>query len=219
MGFPLARRQKIDPDSEPAGQQPDRRLVNASSDYIFSALMFLIAAVTPWYFELPLIFDVNSPDFNPLIFVPVVFAGIGAIMLTRTWLGVVRAGKFGNATLSPASARRGEIFRPVMLSKSDIATTGDYVLTLKCIRRISGGDEYDGGGSSRDQVLWKHSETCPAGTRSSIGVAAVFHVPRDAQPTRGPDKGTSSGNVRWELTVTAPVRGVNFRQDFPVTIR
>jgi len=215
----MAAKRKTDPAAEADERRADPRLANASSDYIFSAVMFLIAAVTPWYFELPLNFDIYSPDFNPLIFVPVVFAGIGAIMLTRTWLGVVRAGKFGNATLSPASARRGEIFRPVMLSKSDIATTGDYVLTLKCIRRVSGGDEYDGGGSSRDKVLWKHAETCPASARASVGVAAVFHIPRDAQPTRGPDKGTSSGNVRWELTVTAPVRGVNFRQDFPITVR
>lgn len=216
MGFPLARRQKIDPDGEPAGQQPDRRLVNASSDYIFSAVMFLIAAVTPWYFELPLNFNVNSPDFNPLIFLPVVFAGIGAIMLARTVLGVVRAGKFGNATLSPTSASRGEIFKPTMRSERDIATTGDFVLTLKCIRRSSGGDEFEGGTSS-DKVLWKHSERCPASPRSGSGVTAAFQIPRDALPSHGRDP--SSGSVRWELTVTAPTKGVNFRQDFPITVR
>jgi len=199
-------------------EKPDPRVVNASSDYIFSAVMFLIAVLVPWYFELPLVFDIYSPDFNPLIFVPVVFAGVGVVMLTRTVLGVVRAGKFGNATLSPTAARRGEIFRPVMLTKVDIDTTGDFVLTLKCIRRAGGGDEYEGGSSS-DKVLWKHAEICPAATRSRIGVAAVFQIPHDAQPTRGPDKGTNYGNVRWVLTVTAPVRGVNFRQDFNVTVR
>ena len=214
----MAGKRKIDPAAEADERRADPRLTNATSDYVFSALMFLVAAVTPWYFELPLNFDVNSPDFNPLIFVPVVFAGIGAVMLTRTWLGVARAGKFGNATLSPAAAGRGEIFRPVMRTRTDIETTGDFVLTLKCIRRSHGGDEYEGGSSS-DKVLWKHAETCPAGTRSSIGVAAVFTIPRDAQPTRGPEPGTGSGGTRWVLTVTAPVRGVNFRQDFPITVR
>ena len=215
----MAARRKVHKDNgAQAGDNPDPRGANASPDYIFSAVMLLIAASMPWYFELPLIFDVYSPDFNPLIFVPVVFAGVGVVMLTRTVLGVVGAGKFGNATLSPTLARRGGIFRPVMLTKVDIETTGDFVLTLKCIRRAGGGDDYDGGSSS-DKVLWKHAETCPASTRSRIGVAAVFQIPNDAQPTRGPDKGTNSGSVRWILTVTAPVRGVNFRQDFNVTVR
>jgi len=215
----MAARRKVDRDNAAqAADNPDPRVANASSDYIFSAVMLLIAAVMPWYFELPLVFDVYSPDFNPLIFVPVVFAGVGVVMLTRTALGVVRAGKFGNATLSPTSVRRGGMFRPVMLTKVDVETTGDFVLTLKCIRRAGGGDDFEGGSSS-DKVLWKHAETAPAATRSTIGVAAVFQIPNDAQPTRGPDKGTNFSSVRWVLTITAPVRGVNFRQDFNITVR
>lgn len=206
------------PKSPTGEPKPDPRLTNASSDYIFAAAMFVLAIALPWYFELPLVFDITSPDFNPLIFVPIVFAGIGAIMLSRTFLGVKRAEKFGNATLSPNGASRGQLFRPVMLTKADIATTGDFVLTLKCIRRSSGGDEFDGRGSSTDNVLWKHAETCPGSTRSTVGVSAMFRIPSDL-PRTGQEKGPNTANVRWELTVMAPVRGVNFRQDFPITVR
>jgi hypothetical protein len=180
--------------------------------------MFVIAIAMPWYFEIPLIFDITSRDFNPLIVASAVFAGVGAIMLMRTFLGVARAGKFGNASLSPNGASRGQLFRPVMLTKVDIETIGDFVLTLKCIRRSRGGDDFDSRGSSTDKVLWKHAENCPGSTRSSVGVSAMFRIPSDV-PRTGQEEEPNATNVRWELTVTAPVRGVNFRQDFPITVR
>ena len=195
----------------------DPRLANSTSDYVFAVTMFVVTAVIPWYFELPLAFDVNSPDFNPLIFVPVVFAGIGALMLARTGLSGIRARKFGSATLFPASAQLGHPYRPTVRTQTDLETTGDFVFLLKCIRKVRSSDDFEG--KSSDRTVWKSTESSPAGSRSSIGVSVIFHIPSGLPHSQSVGKSADSSNVRWVLTVTAPVRGVNFRQDFTVTVR
>lgn len=203
---------------KPAGESLETvRAANASSEFYFAGAMFVIAALIPWYFELPLNFDITDPEFNPLVFVPVVFAAIGTISLLRTGLTTLRARKFGSATLSPTVAQRGELFRPVMRTSSDVETTGDFVFVLKCIRTVVSGDDFEG--HKADKVLWKHSETAPASTRSSQGVPVMFRVPSDMPPTRGPDKATNGGNVRWVVSVTVPTRGVNFYAEFIISVR
>ncbi len=188
---------------------------NIRQNYIFGAVMFVIAGAMIWYYELPLNFNVTSPDFNPLTFFPLVLAGVGAIMVVRTFFSSIRAGKFGAARLSPDSARRGQHFRPVVRTEGDIDVTGDFVFVLKCIRRARSTDDFDSSPST-DKVVWKQSQTSPATDRSSGGVGASFLIPADVLPSGASKDG--SANVRWVLSVSAPVRGVNFYAEFAVTV-
>lgn len=187
----------------------------ASSEFYFAGFMLVIAVLTPWYFELPINFNIMDREFNPLIFLPVIFAGIGIISLTRSVFAKARAGKFGSATVSPSAAQRGQLFRPTLRTTIDIETTGDFVFVLKCIRKTRSGDDFDG--RSGEKVVWKHTVTSPA-ARSSQGVPASFRIPAD-MPRSGPEKGVNAATIRWVLSVTAPVRGVNFYAAFPIDVR
>lgn len=195
----------------------DKSAANTSSDAIFGVVMLGAAALLPWYFELPLNFDPWSPDFNPLIFAPVVLAFVGVTMLVKTTRSRLRGQKFGDATLAPDGGRRGGGFRPTVRTDIDVAATGDFVFELKCIRRMRASDDFEG--KTSDKVLWKQATTSPADGRSSQGVTANFVIPGDVLPTGTSSTGGKTGTVRWLLTVSAPARGVNFHAEFPVTIR
>ncbi|MBA1140179.1 hypothetical protein [Mesorhizobium neociceri] len=96
----MARRRS----QQPAAAQPpepavDANAATASSGYFFAGAMLLIAILIPWYFELPLNFNVTDGEFNPLVFVPVVFAVIGLYSLPKAIRDTLRVREFGATTL------------------------------------------------------------------------------------------------------------------------
>ena len=60
--------------------------------------------------ELPLNFNVNDREFNPLVFVPVVFAAIGLYALLKAIRDTLRVRKFGATTLEAGPAKPGGRF-------------------------------------------------------------------------------------------------------------
>src|SRR5436190_2227413 len=125
----MARRRS----QQPAAAQPpvvDANAANASSGYFFAGAMLLTAVLIPWYFELPLNFNVTDREFNPLVFVP-----------------------------------HGSV-------------------------------------------------------QSSVGIPFAFAIPADALPSNGPPVyERQHGNVRWILTVTAPMPGVDYYAVFAIDMR
>lgn len=91
--------------------------------------MVLIAVLIPWHFEPPLNFDVTDREFNPLVFVPVVFAVIGLYSLRKAIRDTPRVRKFGATTLQAGPARPGGRFEGLVRSSRDLrpaATTPSF---------------------------------------------------------------------------------------------
>jgi hypothetical protein len=99
----------------------DANAANASSGYFFAGGMGVIAVLIVWYFELPLNFDVNDRDFNPLVFVPIVFAAIGLYSLLKAIRDTLRVRKFGATTLLAGQANPGKRFEGLLRSSRDLA--------------------------------------------------------------------------------------------------
>ncbi len=223
----MARRRS----QQPAAAQPpapvvDANAANASSGYFFAGAMVLIAVLIPWYFELPLNFNVNDREFNPLVFVPVVFAVIGLYALLKAIRDTLRVRKFGATTLEAGPAKPGGRFEGRLRSGRDLAPSGDYVVKLRCIRtyRVGGpavntiaGDK----STYKEELRYEEKLVVPRGSvQSSVGIPFAFAIPADALPSNGPPVyERQHGNVRWILTVTAPMPGVDYYAVFAIDMR
>ena len=204
----------------------DANAANASSGYFFAGAMGLIAVLLPWYFELPLNFDVTDRAFNPLVFVPVVFAVIGLYALLKAIRDTLRVRKFGTTTLQAGPANPGTRFEGLIRSSRDLDPAGDYTVLLRCIRtyRVGGPIVNATAGTKstyKDELKWQDKIVVPRGSvQSSAGIPFAFAVPADALPSVGPPIFEHQhGNVRWILTVTAPMPGVDYYAVFAVTMR
>lgn len=170
-----------------------------------------------WYFELPLVFDITAPDFNPLTFLPVVLAAIGAVLLVRATRATIRKKKFGWSTLAPPTARVGGLYRGTLVTSRDIEPTGDFKVTLKCLKRTLSKSDSEGRSRSTDKVLHKQVTSIPAGGKSSLGLPVEFMIP-GGLPRSGSTKKDPDGQVRWVVTISAPTRGVNYQATFAIQV-
>ena len=214
---------------EPAAQTPspmtDANAPNASSGYFFAGGMALIGISIVWYFELPLNFDVTDRDFNPLIFVPVLFVLIALYALLKAIRDTLRVRKFGVTTLVAGPAMAGRRFEGSLRSSRDLAPDGDYTVLLRCIRTYRVGGPVVSSGTQRstykDELRWQETVVVPcASIRSSAGIPFAFQIPADALASKGPPVYERvHGNVRWILTVSAPMRGLNYHAVFAIDMR
>jgi len=195
----------------------DVSTANASSDAVLGVLLIVVAALIPWYFELPLVFDLWSPHFNPLIVLPFVLAAIGIVMLVRSVRATIRERRFGWSTLAPPTARVGGLYRGTLVTYRDVAPTGDYKVTLKCLKRTRSRSDSEGRSRSLDKVLHKVVAYVPAAGKSDLGVPVEFMIPAN-MPRSGTTKKNPDGQVRWVMTISAPTRGVNYYARFPVQV-
>jgi hypothetical protein len=200
----------------------DANAANAFSGFLFAAVLWAIAAWLAWYIGAPLNFNLYDPDFNPLVFLPAAFAAIGAYIAAKATRDALRARKFGHTTLEAGPGRLGETLHGLIRTRRDLAATGDYRISLKCLRTtfVSGG-QTDMRGHHEDRLIWSDIRAIvPEGVRSSAGIAFSFSLPTDALPSRGPPvQTTSDGDVRWILEVTAPLPGLDFYAVFAVDVK
>jgi hypothetical protein len=217
------RRQTL---AQPPTPVVDANAANAFGGYLFAGTMGLIAVLIPWYFELPLNFDVTDREFNPLVFVPVVFALIGLYALLKAVRDTLRVRKFGTTTLVAGSANPGRRFEGLLRSSRDLAPDGDYTVQLRCIRTyLVGGPNVNavagGKATYKEELRWEEKVVVPrSSVQSSAGIPFAFSIPADALPSNGPPVYERvHGNVRWILTVTAPVPGVDYYAVFAIDMR
>ncbi|TGP52635.1 hypothetical protein EN802_15035 [bacterium M00.F.Ca.ET.159.01.1.1] len=204
-------------------QVVDANAANASSGYFFAGGMGLIGILIVWYFELPLNFDVTDREFNPLVFIPVVFVLIAFYALLKAIRDTLRVRKFGTTTLIAGTAVPGGRFEGTVRSSHDLAPSGDYTVQLKCIRTYRvGGPVANTSGTQKstykEELKWRETIIVPSKSiRSSAGIPFAFQVPPDALPSKGPPiYERVHGNVRWILTVSAPMRGLNYYAVFAI---
>lgn len=150
--------------AKPPAPVIDANAANASSDYFLAGGMGLIAALIPWYFELPLNFNVTDREFNPLVFVPVVFAVIGLYALLNAIRNTLRVRKFGATTLQAGGANPGKRFEGLLRASRDLAPAGDYTVLLRCIRTYRVGGPIMG--IAADKSTYKKSSNGSKGSSS-----------------------------------------------------
>jgi hypothetical protein len=193
---------------------------NAELNLLTAPVLFLIAGLIVWYFELPLSVPVDARHFNPVIVVPIFFVVGGLCFGARGVLDAFRVRKFEDSTLELGAPHPGGTLHGTIRTTRDLTPTADYTLTIKCIETIAYGSGQPPRTVYRDELRWSDRATVPAvSVRSSAGIPVAFAIPGDAPPTRGnSDLGSGSG-VRWVLEIQAPLGGLDYYAVFRLVVR
>lgn len=204
---------------------PVRRIGEAASfhvgiDWLMAALLVGAAVAAALYFRVDWNFDLDSRDFNPFVFVPIVLGGFGLRFFVSALLATLRARRHGEAALEVEGefVAPGETLRGRVRTATDLAPSGPYELRLRCIEAVPHVEV--GGGVDRgtyDRIRWEATLAVPAaGLRSSAGIPFAFALP-EGVPVAG-DPGLK-GQIRWTLDVRAPGPGLDFATWFGVDVR
>lgn len=201
----------------------DANAANAGFNYLVAVAMFIIAAGFIWYFQIKPIFNLNDPDFNPLIFAAAIFAAIGLYQLLKAVRDTLRVRKFGKTTLEAGPAHVGQVFEGKLRASRDLSVRGDYEIILKCIVneqiQVRIRSKNDSGVRHIDRIVWEGRQTVSRDRiRASEGIPFSFVLPADVPPSRGPTIHLDEEGTRWILTITAPMRGMDYYAIFAIDV-
>jgi hypothetical protein len=163
--------------------------------------------------------DINSRDFKPLLlFFFICFAAVGAFFLFRGVLHTLRYWKYGSSALEVSETRLGQTLKGVVRTARDLAPLAEFKVRLRCDLHTSIRPA-KGGWASSTSCLWESFHTVRASARCSAGIPVEIAIPDDGVES-GTRKSTSDATecVTWALEVTAPLRGLNFYAEFPLTV-
>lgn len=201
-----------------------------------------IASYLPW----PWTVDINSPDFNPMIALPIIMAGLSALETFRTVRAVQRHRRFGAATLELADARPqlGGRLKGVVRTAHPLNPTANYRVRVLCVDVHEFRNTTEGSNSpyrNSDFVVWKHElEVLPA-VDSTRGIPFELRLPDSVGPAPQPPIRQSQYFTfkaaimipglrrvwavndppvarRWLIEVSAPMPGTDFLARFPLPI-
>src|SRR5262245_62143900 len=111
---------------------------NYGVDWLMAVLLLAAAGGAVWMMRSRLVVDWNSPDFNPLLVIPLILALIGLWSLQKAGRGSLRGRKFGTSTLETErdEVHLGEKLKGAIRTASTLKPDGDWSLTLRCIEQI-----------------------------------------------------------------------------------
>ena len=202
---------------------PDTRRIDdatpfhATTDWTMAALALAAAAGIIWWFQMPLDFDVNSPSFNPAVFVPVALGLYGVVQGAKFLRARSTGLRFGASVfeMQGQAVALGGTLRGRVMTARNLAAPDGFVLQLRCIEEVRYSDQAGGGrtGSRADRIRWEATDTVQAAASSTQGVPVHFDIPTSATAKVG-----ESGRVRWTLEVEATVGGARYEAIFGVPI-
>jgi hypothetical protein len=169
----------------------------------------------------PLILDFSSPDFNPIVVIPLIVAIGGVLSLVRSGKDWLRASRFGTSVLEIDEVFAGHTMHGILRTARDLDPRSGFVLRLQCIHskeiavpgQSSGATHY----TVVDDVLCELTQKVEGGGRSSVGVPVDFDLPPDMPATNGPQG--VKGSIRWALIAEARLAGLNYNAVFRIPVR
>jgi hypothetical protein len=205
--------------------RPARRIGEAtdfetSTHWFMAALLFGAAIACVWFFKLSFDFDLDSPDFNPLVAVPIVLALFGLRPLALAIRHTMLARQFGESALEMdgESVPPGGTLKGTIRTSAALTPQGDYQIWLRCIEAIRVESPSEPTGSrTEDHIRWEALRRVEArGVNSKAGIPFEFAIPETALAVSDP---RAKGQVRWIVEITAPLPGLDYYALFGVIVR
>lgn len=201
-----------------------------------------------WMLGWPWIFDINHPDFNPMILVVGVLVAVAGWHAVKALRWRARSKAFGASDLEITSrtpAPLGGQVSGVLRLGRPVSATGDWTLKLTCFdihetrdTRVSSASPYQ-----RDAFpVWSETVTLPASTDTARGLPFRFQLPasvgpKPVRPLARPHayfRASVSINIpglrriftrnappvarQWTLQVSVPTEGPDFKVAFPIPV-
>lgn len=223
--------------------QTDGTRESAITHWFTAAAALAVIVAIRFFLPLPWIFDMNDPEFMPLILLVPLAAVFGLYHAVLGLRWTLRARRFGAASLE-ITGEVGALGHPLhgwVRTARPLQPEGDYELRLRCIETHQMRNVGESARThSRDYVVWEHAVTVPAaGIDSSKGIPFSFTLPkqvRPPQPERDPNAirfdyavavpfakkiwtNRPASGTSWLLVVTAPMPGTDFKAAFTVPVQ
>lgn len=138
--------------------------------------------------------------------------GIAAFAARVTW----RHFRFGESLccIRGKAGVLGKVMEGVVKTKTEIKAIGDYSILLQCLEHYHTGSGENR--KSKTDIRWQGKQTVPhTGKNSQIGIPFSFDI-----PSYPPETGyqLSRGTITWQLSISAPVEGVDYSAVFLVPV-
>lgn len=221
----------------------DGTRASAITHWLTAAAALAVIIAIRFFLPIPWIFDLNDPEFMPLIMMVPLAAVFGLYHAALGLWWTIRARRFGTASLEITGdvGQLGRPLRGVVRTARPLQPEGDYQVRLRCIETHQMRDIGESARPhSHDFVVWEHAVTVPAaGIDSSKGIPFSFTLPaqvRAPQPERDPNAirfdytvavpfakkvwtNRPASGTSWLLVVTAPMPGTDFKAAFTVPVQ
>jgi hypothetical protein len=199
---------------------------NAWFNLITALIFWVLAILAAWWmhsgYGICFTLNINSRDFCPVIFVPVVFILIGLFFSGRALLDGLRVRKYGRTTLEAGEVFLGGSLTGTIRTTYDLEPLGDYTLRLRCIETVGSGSVSDKNYHHIDELRWEGLGTVKHDSvHSSQGIPVDIPIPEGSGAlvtVPGSEIGTATG-VRWVLEIRAPLRGLDYYALFLIIVR
>lgn len=219
------------------------------ANWFMAGLTLAAALAVPLVFPLQWVFDPTSPDFNPMVLLPLFLAGTGVRYLVPAVIGTIRQRRFGTTVLELTGARAGRLGSPlrgVIRTQGTLHPQGDYRIVLQCLdTHAFAKSRNDAGSRSQAFVVWEQALEVPSsGIDSRKGVPFSFQLPASVGKLAEPEASSSGAPMfsfkvafhlpgmrsrilthnaapasrHWQVVVSAPMPGTDFRAQLPVAV-
>ncbi|MFT3818069.1 MAG: hypothetical protein QM750_10640 [Rubrivivax sp.] len=185
----------------------------ATTDVLLAVVLLVAAGLVLNELDRPYVFDPRLPDFNPLIVLVAVLAGIALWYGARGVRRKIARSRFGQTylELEGRDVLVGETLRGRVFTSRPLAAEDGFRMRLRCIERK--GQSFDETRRrTQDAILWEGTQTVRS-AHSSSGVPVEMLVP----PAAIADAKFASQD--WTLLVDARVDGAAFMATFSLPIQ
>ncbi|MFN3890956.1 MAG: hypothetical protein ACK4MV_11205 [Beijerinckiaceae bacterium] len=220
----------------------------AITNWCMAAIMAAGTGFVAWHMSWPVVLDINDPDFNPIVVVLLAPLGATVWHTVKAVRWTARGRRFGAAIMEidgPVPAPLGRRLSGRVRIERSPAPTGDYRIRLRCfdiheMRRSSdAGMPY----GNEEFPVWSEEITLPASNDAAKGLPFAFQLPASAGPKiinyadrserryfefkfaitipglrKIYTKNSPPIGRRWELDVSAPTKGADYRAAFCVPV-
>jgi hypothetical protein len=141
------------------------------------------------FMPLPWVFDLESPDFNPMVAVPPLLGGVSAFQLFHAIRWTTRYRRFGTAKMDlkgTGTVLLGTRVEGVIRTARPLQPDGPFRVVLQC---VDTHEFHDIGGAAagpdktESHVVWKEELEIPSrGIDSTRGIPFSFQLPQSVGP-------------------------------------
>lgn len=190
----------------------DQTKDNAITHWIMAGGMagaiIFVSSYLPW----PWIFDIDSPDFNPMVMLPLMLGGVSVYQLFHAIRWTARHRRFGTARMELKGAGTvwmGTRFEGVVRTAQALQPEGSFRIVLKCIDTHEFRDHSATATNTRNAesfTVWKHELEVPAtGLDSTRGIPFAFQLPESVGQSPVTSRvSTGSPYFRFKAAIMIP---------------
>ncbi len=186
--FGTHRVMKTDSAYKPLHVEEDQTGFDLGTNIWMAIVLFVMLVLLLIFLPIGWEFDMNSPDFNPMIFLPFLLLSAVLWNLGKGAFLWRRLRRFGTATMELHGGKfpvPGGICRGLIRTAGPIATEGDFQLTMTCVEayRFRRAGEIGGPSDERyhSKVAWEKTLTVPhTEADPQVGLKFEFQLPEVA---------------------------------------